>query len=83
MRTSFTITNDGNDTLLLRKVKPSCGCTITSPKKDILIPDESTTIEVSYNTGNYPGNQKKLIRVIANDPKNPSTKLWIKAIVKE
>lgn len=79
--TTFTIANKGVNDLYIRKTKASCGCTTTQPKKELLAPNESTTINVSFYSGDREGEQKKSITVITNDPKNPQQTLWIKANV--
>lgn len=64
----FTITNKGNDVLKIEKVRASCGCTAASPKKNELKPGESTTLDVSFNSANRSGKQKKHVYVFSNDP---------------
>ncbi|MBT28503.1 MAG: hypothetical protein CMO01_02500 [Thalassobius sp.] len=79
--TTFTITNEGDAPLLIRKTKASCGCTATKPNKTQLAPGESTTIDVTFSTGSYKGKQKKSLTVIVNDPARPMTTLWIESDV--
>lgn len=64
----FEIKNAGNDTLIIKRVRASCGCTAASPDKDILLPGEKTTLKVSFNSANRSGKQKKHIYVFSNDP---------------
>ncbi|OHX66271.1 DUF1573 domain-containing protein [Flammeovirga pacifica] len=80
--TKFTITNDGKSTLLIRKVKASCGCTATKPNKTELAPGESTTLDVTFTAGNYNRSVTKSITVITNDPDHPENTLQISADVK-
>lgn len=81
VNTTFTITNNGQGTLIIRKTKASCGCTASNPRKMQLEPGESTTIDVSYNSGMQEGEQYKNVTVICNDPAKPETTLTIKAKV--
>ncbi|PWJ44702.1 DUF1573 domain-containing protein [Sediminitomix flava] len=81
--TMFKITNEGESVLLIRKTKASCGCTATKPNKTVLKAGESTEIEVTYTAGSHPGNVKKSLTVICNDPKQPETTLWIEGNIKE
>jgi len=80
-KTVFTITNNGKTDLLIHKAKASCGCTATDPKKSLLKPNESTTIDVTYSSGTQEGSQKKSVTVISNDPKTPNMQLYIEANV--
>ncbi len=79
--TSFGLTNKGNAPLVLRKVKASCGCTAPQPKKMVLAPGESTTIEVTYNSHGKEGKQSQTVTVISNDPQRAKQTLKIDADV--
>ncbi|MGV3764651.1 MAG: DUF1573 domain-containing protein [Chitinophagaceae bacterium] len=46
---TFTITNNGTDSLYLENVTASCGCTTPVWKKEPVAPGASTQIEVGYN----------------------------------
>ncbi len=81
--TRFAIYNEGKSELIIRKTKASCGCTATQPQKEILVPKDSTIIDVSFYSGERSGKQRKSITVITNDPKNAQTTLWIEAEVEE
>ncbi|MEN7549514.1 DUF1573 domain-containing protein [Rapidithrix thailandica] len=75
--THFTITNDGEAPLLIRKVKASCGCTVPKLQKTELAPGESTDIQVSFSSANRNGKQRKSITLVCNDPQQDITTLWI------
>lgn len=77
--TTFKISNEGKSTLHIRKTKASCGCTATRPKKTVLAPGESTTIDVTYSSGTSKGRIHKSVTVITNDPKKSKTVLSITA----
>lgn len=80
-KASFTIRNEGQKPLMLRKVKPSCGCTAIMPNKTTLAPGESTTLDVTFTASTHPGTSRKSITVIANDPTQDETTLWIESNV--
>lgn len=64
---SFSFTNTGNEALVLTRVEPSCGCTVTKdwPKSPIK-PGESGTIKAVFDSNGRAGSQKKIITVIGN-----------------
>ncbi|MDH3651832.1 MAG: DUF1573 domain-containing protein [Saprospiraceae bacterium] len=61
----FTLTNQGNEQLLLKKVKGSCGCTATSYDQAPIGPGLSTQIEATYNAKKV-GVFKKTVTVTTN-----------------
>lgn len=75
-----TVTNKGNKPLLIRDVKPSCGCTTPKWSKEAIEPGKSAKIEVGYDTKNK-GPFKKSIEVYSNDPDQMRSVLWIKGTV--
>lgn len=79
--TTFTIRNEGTEDLILRKVKATCGCTATNPQKEVLKPNESTTVDVTYSSGQQSGKQNKYVTVVTNDPKEPVVQLSLEADV--
>jgi hypothetical protein len=79
--TSFVLTNKGEATLTIRKVKASCGCTAPQPKKMVLAPGESTTVDVIYNSHGKDGKQNQSVTIITNDPQRAKQTLTIAAEV--
>jgi hypothetical protein len=73
----FTISNNGGDLLVIKKVKASCGCTAAKPIKNELSPGESTEINVEFNTKGRSGVQHKIVYVDTNDPDKPQLELKI------
>ncbi len=73
----FVVTNTGEDNLIIRKVKASCGCTAATPEKKVLAKGESTKIHVEFDPRGKSGRQSKTITVITNDPKNSNVLLRI------
>ena len=47
---TFTFTNIGDQPLIIKDIKSSCGCTIPEKPKKPILPNEKGTIKVSYNT---------------------------------
>lgn len=73
----FKLSNKGKSDLIIRKVKPSCGCTVVHPENSVIAPGKSTNIKAQMRTNGYSGRQTKSVTVITNDPKQPSTVLRI------
>jgi len=82
VRHDFSVRNTGTSPLELREVKPDCGCTMVSYKKEIPAHGEGA-IAICLNTSGY-GRQHvvKEIFVKTNDEKRPSFKLIIEGEVK-
>lgn len=77
----YTFTNKGKRDLVIRKTKPSCGCTASEPSKSILKPGESSSIKVSFDTNGRTDRQVKYVTVITNDPKTPMVNLALDGTV--
>lgn len=63
--TTFTLTNNAKEPLVIIDCRASCGCTIPKWGKEPVKPGASTKIEVGYNT-RLPGPFSKSIRVTTN-----------------
>lgn len=46
----FKVTNTGTEPLILSKCKGSCGCTVPTCEPNPILPGESTSISVKYDT---------------------------------
>ena len=77
----FMIKNTGKNNLILRTIKTSCGCTVVTPGKKIIAPNEKIPLLVKFNPEGKQGRQIKAITVISNDPKNTISILRIFANV--
>lgn len=77
----FQITNSGDDSLVIRDVRPGCGCTAVKPEKNVLRPGESIKINAQFNTIGRPGKQSKHIYVYSNDSENSEVRLSFTANV--
>ncbi len=76
----FTFKNEGNEPLILSNVKASCGCTTPSYTQKPVMPGQTGTIKVHYNTNN-PGGFNKTVTVTSNAVDNPRVVLRIKGNV--
>ncbi len=79
----FIIQNRGKRDLIVRDVKTQCGCTVVSPAKKVISPNESVPVKVIFNSTGKRGRQNKTITVITNDPRRPTSILRISSNVNE
>jgi hypothetical protein len=76
----FVFKNEGKSDLIIRKLNPSCGCTVANLKSNIIKPGESSTISIMFNSiGRKKGHESKQVSVLSNDP--VSTELVLKIFV--
>ncbi|HEY9115088.1 MAG TPA: DUF1573 domain-containing protein [Bacteroidales bacterium] len=76
----FEFTNTGNEPLILSKPISSCGCTVPSWPKEPILPGETNSIKVTYNTHKV-GAFNKTVTVKSNAKKESSVMLRIKGTV--
>ncbi len=76
---NFVYTNTGKEPLILNRVKSSCGCTIPKWSRQPLMPGETDTIKVHYDTKRI-GTFHKSITVQSN-ASTPSVVLKIQGKV--
>jgi hypothetical protein len=63
---SFRFKNTGDKPLIIRSVRPSCGCTAAEPPKEPIAPGAEGTIQASFNSQGREGINRKDIYVEAN-----------------
>ena len=79
---SYVLTNAGDANLLIRRIRSTCGCTVTRPNKpQVLEAGEQLTIDASFDSTGRVGLQKKTIEVYSNDPLQPQVVLTFGAEV--
>ena len=81
LKRDVVIRNAGNQKLILKNVKPTCGCTTAPMEKSELEPGESTKLKVTLNIGGNSGPLTKYINIESNDPNTPLFVLNLKANV--
>jgi hypothetical protein len=79
----FKFTNEGKRDLLIRFIRPTCGCTaVQQGNQGVGIkPGEASSIKAIFNSGSYSGKVTKAIYVYTNDPKNSEVVLMLNADV--
>lgn len=61
---TFVFTNTGDEPLIIKNVKSTCGCTVPTKPTDPILPGKSDKIQVKYNMN--PGPIRKTITVETN-----------------
>jgi hypothetical protein len=80
----FRFTNEGKRDLIIRYIRPTCGCTAVKEGGNTVVkPGEKGVIKASFNSGSYKGKVTKAIYVYTNDPKNSEVILMLNADVAE
>ena len=77
----FTIHNTGNDPLIIKSVRPSCGCTAATVSSSVIPAGKKGVIKASFNSANFSGVVHKAVAVETNDPATPFVTLTIKGTV--
>jgi hypothetical protein len=77
----FKYVNGGKRDLIIRNIRPSCGCTAVQQGNMVIKAGESGSIKATFNSGNYNGKVTKAIYVYTNDPKNSEVVLMLTAEV--
>ena len=78
----FPFVNSGKNTLIIRKIKTSCGCTVGKLEKLEYKQGEKGEVKVTFNSDHKDHDNMQIITVITNDPKTPERRLTIKGYVK-
>lgn len=63
---SFRFKNTGDKPLIIRSVRPGCGCTAAEPPKEPIAPGAEGIIQASFNSQGREGRNSKDIYVEAN-----------------
>jgi hypothetical protein len=76
----FTVTNEGNEPLIISNAKGSCGCTVPKWSNEPIMPGETTIIDVKYAT-NRIGPINKSVTITSNAVNTPTKVIRIKGKV--
>jgi hypothetical protein len=77
----FKFKNAGDETLIIKNINSSCGCTVPKVEKKEYQPGERGVIPVKFNSKGLNGKIVKTVTVSTNDKDNPNTTLKIKGTV--
>ncbi len=78
---TVAIKNTGIDTLLLRGVQASCGCTGTILSDNRVAPGQTTSLRITFNSQNFRGPVHKSVTVYTNDPTSPAATIDFTATI--
>lgn len=71
IRATFNVTNKGDDTVRISRIKTSCGCTGSIVDRKILKPGEATEVIATFNRGRRQGMNRNRLQVFIDDQKAP------------
>jgi hypothetical protein len=80
LNVDFAIVNEGDETLEIKAVRPTCGCTVADFDREIA-PGQTGYIKAKLDTRDFSGPISKSILVMTNDPQDPTRTLVIKTEV--
>jgi hypothetical protein len=78
----FTFTNQGDETLVIDRVRSTCGCTGTLLSQKEVSPGKSGEVKIRFNSSGMRGPVIKWIYIYSNDPVTPKARLQINGVVK-
>jgi len=80
LNVDFAVVNEGDETLEIKAVRPTCGCTVADFDREIA-PGKTGYIKARLDTRDFSGPISKSILVMTNDPQDPTRTLVIKTVV--
>lgn len=78
---TFSFKNEGKETLIIRKIRTTCGCTASVPSSTEIPGGEEGTLLVSFDSRGKIGKQLQTITLITNDPQKSSQLIRIAGTV--
>jgi hypothetical protein len=80
LEVNFELVNEGDQTLEIKAVRPTCGCTVADFDREIPA-GKSGFIKAKLDTGDFSGPISKSILIMTSDPQEPTVTVVIKATV--
>ena len=66
----LTLKNAGSDSITIKRVSTSCGCTAALVSDSVLAPGQETEVKIQFNPTGYIGEVTKYVYISNSDPKN-------------
>ncbi len=79
----IAVKNAGTDTLILKRVMTSCGCTGAVASGDHLPPGGTGSVEITFNSQNFTGSVHKVVTIETNVPDSPRTEISFTANIQD
>ena len=80
LEVNFELVNEGDETLEVRAVRPTCGCTVSDYDREVPA-GKSGFVKAKLDTGDFSGPISKSILIMTNDPEEPTVTVVIKTTV--
>ncbi len=80
---SFTVYNDGDETLAIHTIFSGCGCTRTSYEKKTIQPGDSSIISVHFNGKGRPVGRFRKAIVIRSNARNTPVHIYADGVIIE
>ncbi len=74
---NYAFTNAGQEILIIKEVRPSCGCIAALVSSNEIAPGGTGVVKVTFHTEKYTGRQTRTVSVYSNDPGQPEVDLTI------
>lgn len=71
IQATYRVTNSGNETVRISRIKTSCGCTGSVIDRKILEPGDSTEITATFNKGRRQGLNQNRLEVFIDHQREP------------
>jgi hypothetical protein len=78
---TFTLRNEGDADLLIKKIHAPCGCTTFRLENKTLAPGSTLELPVTLSLAGRKGPQQKSLYLETNDPASPNLQLTMRGIV--
>ncbi|MCK5375467.1 MAG: DUF1573 domain-containing protein [Acidobacteria bacterium] len=77
---NFELVNEGDEPLIVKAVRPTCGCTVADFDREIPA-GKTGLVKATLETRDFSGPISKSILIMTNDPRDPTVTVVIKTVV--